>query len=108
MNGDTGSNEIVRYWAAAAVTALLVFILSVVVGDDSFERFFGRSPPLLVTAVVLVIGAISLRVLGGRGWLPAQPLDLARLPVLGLIGAGFALPAVVMDSLIPFPEDMNT
>lgn len=30
---------------------MLVLVLSVVLGDDSFERFFGSMPPLVVTAV---------------------------------------------------------
>lgn len=101
-------DETIRYWTAAAVAAVLVFVLSVVLGDDSFERFFGRIAPLVVTMVIAIVGAISLRALASRGWLPAEPLPLSRLYRLGLVGMAFAVPAVVMDNWIHFPDDMNT
>ncbi len=110
---NTGStlavdSEMTQYWTAAGVSGVLVLVLSVVLGDDSFERFFGSMPPLVVTAVVVMIGSISLRVLDSRGWLPARSLPVARLALVGLAGALLAVPAVVFDSWISFPEDMNT
>jgi hypothetical protein len=56
----------------------------------------------------VVVGATSLRVLGLRGWLPTSALPTSHLYRLGLFGAAFAVPAVVVDSQIHFPEDMNT
>lgn len=100
--------EMISYWTAAAVSVLSVFVLSVLLGEDHFERFFGQLPPLLVTALVVMIGSVSLRALGSRGWLPTRPLTVTRLALVGLAGSGLALPAVAFDIWINFPEDMNT
>lgn len=102
------TGEMARYWTAAAAVAGLVFVLSVALGEDSFQRFFGPLPPLVVTLVVIALGAASLRVLGLRGWLPAIPLPLSRLHRPALVGMVFAVPSVVVDSWVQFPEDMNT
>ncbi len=99
--------ELVQYWAVTLVAAGLVGFLTGVLDDDSFERFFGPIPPLAGAAVLAVIGAVSLRVLATRGWLPTEALPLGRLYRPALVGVAFALPAVVVDSWIHFPEDMN-
>lgn len=96
-----------RYWSVTLTAVGLSVLLAWVLGDDSFERFFGRlSPPVVVVSVGL-IGAISLRILAARRWLPSAELALGPLFRVALIGVALAIPAVVVDCWIPFPEDMN-
>lgn len=96
-------NDAVVFWVLAA----LALVLSIVVENESFERFYGPISPVVVAVVVAVVGAISLRVLWSRGWLRSGPRSAAGVWRAAVAGMAFAMVAVGFDSLIHFPEDMN-
>ncbi len=97
------STDTLVFWALAAV-ALTV---SIVIDNESFERFYGPISPVVVTIVAAIVGSISLRILRDRGWLGtgARPANFLRRS--GFAGMAFALLAAAFDSVIHFPEEMN-
>ncbi|MEJ2539504.1 MAG: hypothetical protein P8188_05970, partial [Gemmatimonadota bacterium] len=74
---------------------------------DVFRFIFGELDPLLVTARLASLGAVSLHRLVRRGWFGVATgrfRDHLRVAVLGALLAG---PAIVMDLLGGFPRDLN-
>lgn len=119
-------DESLYYWILAA-GVLAVAAMYGFIGDDSFERFFGSVPPVLVVAVVTVVGALSLQVLSKRGWLPGRRVSERQRLSGGILTGGvtggilsgamrqafmaavvLGTVAVAFDNWIAFPEDMNT
>jgi len=103
MTGDLARD----FWPFAAVTAVAVIVALALYGSGSFQRFYGSIPPVLLTLIAVAVGAGLMVFLSGRGWLPPEPDRGPQLLRHLVIGAFVAVPAVIFDLFVHFPEDMN-
>lgn len=74
---------------------------------SALEGILGGLDPLVVALTACVLGLPALRVARGRGWIATdseKPPTRLRIPLLGAL---LTVPAIVLDLLGAFPEDMN-
>ncbi len=96
------------YWIIALTAVASTLVLAHVLDDDSFRRFYGPLPPVVVVVVAALAGAVSLRRLATRRWLPTRRHRASHLFRSGVTGIAFAAIALAVDAWwIHFPRDMN-
>jgi hypothetical protein len=71
------------------------------------EGILGGIDPLLAALTACVLGLPALRVARGRGWIATDTEKPRTWLLVALLGALLTVPAVVLDLLGAFPEDMN-
>lgn len=95
-------------YAALCLTALAFTAVLLPSSSQYFGRFFGRVHPLLVVAVVSVVGAAALWVLSRFGF--AIIKGSATLQGIGLsavLATALAIAVVIADLIIHYPRDLN-
>lgn len=96
------------------MAALLVFLGAVMAaalltwtGSDAYRFLVGDRDPLLVTAGIALLGALSLRTLVRGDWFPLADGTARDLLVVMGLGALLTAPAIVVDLFGAFPRDLN-
>ncbi len=90
--------------AAAGGAGALALILSVA-GDPAFARVLGPLPGWAAVLILALAGALALPTL--ERTLMAGSAGLGQTARLTALGAAFALPMVALDTIRPFPADIN-
>jgi hypothetical protein len=73
-----------------------------------FGRFFGAAHPLLVVAVVSVVGAAALRALTRLGFAIVRGRSTVQgIGLSAVLATAIALAVVIADIIIRYPRDLN-
>jgi hypothetical protein len=88
---------------------MTVVVAALLRGSEAspLDRILGGIDPLLVALTACVLGLPALRVARGRGWIARGTRKPRTWLLVALLGALLTVPAVAMDLLGAFPEDMN-
>lgn len=74
---------------------------------DAYRFLIGDLDPLLVTATVAALGALSLRRLVAVGWFRLAATGSRSGWLAPVVGAALTLPVILVDLAGGFPADMN-
>jgi hypothetical protein len=89
--------------AVTAGTAVLFYY-----NREIYQPFFGRLNPVLVMALISLLGFILLAFLLGRGWFAIfESQNLTGWLVAGGLAVLFALAMIFFDSRVVLPADVN-
>lgn len=73
-----------------------------------YRPFFGPLPPLLAVGITVVLGAVLLAVLLGRGWFAIAGPETGRGLLAALaLALLFAAVIILLDWLVVLPPDLN-
>ncbi len=74
----------------------------------AFTRFLGNVSPLVIFSIVCVAAVFLLHILGRWNGFDGSGLEASVSPAIWH-GAAFAfvIPAILVDTIVPFPPDMN-
>jgi hypothetical protein len=73
----------------------------------ALDRILGGLDPLLVAVATCALGLPALRLSRDRGWIGRAASEPRIYLFVALLGALLTLPAIVLDLLGAFPEEMN-
>lgn len=90
-----------------ALGAFAVCLAAPLLPRAPFATYFGPLPAPVAMALVAALGLVAVGRLAKSGWAPAAWPPAARVSRLVGIGAAFALPTIILDRALPFPETIN-
>jgi len=99
-----------RFAGYLLTAGLAIGLASVAAGAASapFSRFLGALPPVAVMLGVAAAGAVALLRLLPVGWAGQSALPPARDgALLGALALAFAVPTIWVDTVAPWPRDIN-
>lgn len=76
-------------------------------GGGVFEPYFGALDPVVVTIVVLILGALALTVLRKRRWFELRRGDAAGFAPAAGAATLLVVPVIIVDLLGGFAADIN-
>lgn len=100
-----------RSYAAFLLIGIIPSIFTILMYQTDpavFTAYFGKIHPFLALGIVLLVGIISLRPLLRNGWIICPESGALKKGAFHLLFVvGFTLPAIGLDLLGVFPEDIN-
>ena len=90
-----------------ALAALALSLAAPFLPRAPFASYFGPLPAPVAMALVAGAGLIAVARLERARWAPAGWLPVPQALRLVALGALFALPTLVLDIALPFPESIN-
>lgn len=100
-----------RQWSTYLLTALIAFLLTAIsafFSAEYYDRFLGTFHPVVISGIASCIGAISLWLLHrNHGFYILKRKSLHGIGLSIVFATISGLLIILVDSLNPFPEDMN-
>lgn len=104
------SKERLQYQVIVALSIAVVGLAGIIYFSDDllFQRFIGRTNPLLAFLLINCLGVVLLSFLLSRGWFAIYKKEnLRRLFCSSVLAVLFASITILVDLKVVFPADMN-
>jgi hypothetical protein len=87
---------------------LLFTIALYLIGTPRFEVFFGSINPVFMISLIIMLGLGLVSILLSQEWVDIYRREhLKGLFLISLLTVPFALGAILVDLVFPYPEDIN-